>query len=131
MLHHVNMTETITSTTELSQRAATDLKVLIYTPNWMNEIPNTEIDPIDLINTQIKNGTHGKISSYVLMSTMLEKIETGANLKTALDAADDLNELYTAYDIEIDRYKGRWIMMVDCHPTRAEIVVDLNDLVNW
>lgn len=131
MLHHINMTETVTSTTELSQRPVTDLKVLIYTPNWINEIPNTEIDPVDLIHTPIKNGTHGKISSYVLMSTMLEKIGTGVSLKAALDAADDLNELYTAYDIEIDRYKGRWIMMIDCHPTRAEIVVGLNDLVNW
>lgn len=131
MLHHINMTETVTSTTELSQLVTTDLKVWVYTPDWMASIPSTEIDPINLIHTPIKNGTHGKISSYVLMSTMLEKIETGVSLKAALDAADDLNEIYTAYDIEIDKDHGRWIMMIDCHPTRAEIVVDLSDLVKW
>lgn len=131
MLHHINMTETVTSTTELSQLVTTDLKVWVYTPDWMASIPNTEIDPINLIHTSIKNGTHGKISSYVLMSTMLEKIETGVSLKAALDAADDLNELYHSYDIEIDKDHGRWIMMIDCHPTRVEIVVDLTGLVNW
>lgn len=131
MLHHINMTETVTSTTELSQLVTTDLKVWVYTPDWMASIPNTEIDPINLIHTPIKNGTHGKISSYVLMSTMLEKIETGVSLKAALDAADDLNELYHSYDIEIDKDHGRWIMMIDCHRTGAEIVVDLSGLVNW
>lgn len=127
---HVGMTLTMTSTTVLSPSAILDLPVEIWIPSWMDEIPSTEIDPIDLTRTPIRSGA-GTMSAYVLLLTMLDKIQTGASLKETLDAADDLNELYTAYDIEIDRYKGKWIMMIDCNPTRVEIVVDLSDFVNW
>ena len=134
MLHHINMTETITSTTELSPLLdvvlPVTLPVEIWIPSWMGMIPNTELDPIDLIRTPIKCGTIGEISSYDLLHTMLE-IVTRASLEAALDAADDLNELYHSYDIEIDKDHGRWIIMIDCHATRAEIVVDLSGLVNW
>lgn len=135
MLHHINMTETVTSTTELSPLLDVVLPVAlpieIWIPSWMGMIPNTELDPIDLIHTPIKCGAIGEMTAYGLLHTMLEKIETGVSLKAALDAADDLNEIYTAYDIEIDKDHGRWIMMIDCHRTGAEIVVNLTGLVNW
>lgn len=131
MLHRINTTETVTSMFELSQTFTTNLKVWIYTPDWMNEVPNTELDPADLILTPIKNGAHGKISSYALMITMLVKIETGVDLKTALDAADQLNEIYHSYDVTIEKYHERWLLIVDCPTTKAEIAVDLTDLVNW
>ncbi len=135
MLHHVNMTETITSTTELSPLLdvvlPVTLPVEIWIPSWMGMIPNTELDPIDLIHTPVKCGAIGAMTAYALLHTMLEQISTGADLKTCINAADDLNELYHSYDIEIDKDHGRWIMMIDCHPTRAEIVVDLSGLVNW
>ena len=128
---HVGMTLTMTSTTALSPSAILDLPVEIWIPDWMTSIPNTEIDPVDLIHTPVKNGARGTISSYVLICTMLDKIQTGAGLKAALDAADDLNEIYTAYDITIDKDHGRWILMIDCHPTRAEVVIDLSGYVAW
>lgn len=128
---HVGMTLTMTSTTALSPSAILDLPVEIWIPDWMTEIPNVEIDAVDLIHTNVKNGAHGMISSYALLLTMLDKIQTGASLKAALDAADDLNDLYHSYDIEIDKDHGRWILMIDCNPTRAEIVVDLSGYVAW
>ena len=128
---HVGMTLTMTSTTALSPSAILDLPVEIWIPEWMTEIPNAEIDAVDLIHTQIRNGAHGKISSYILIWTVLDKIQSGASLKAALDAVDDLNEIYTAYDIEIDKDHGRWILMIDCNPTRAEVVIDLSGYVAW
>ena len=125
------MTETVTSTTALSPSAILDLPVEIWIPDWMTEIPNTSLDPADLIHTNVKNGAHGAISSYVLLLTMLDKIQTGASLKAALDAADDLNELYHSYDIEIDKDHGHWILMIDCNLTRAELVIDLSGFVAW
>lgn len=128
---HVAMTMTATTTTALSPSAILDLPVEIWIPDWMTSIPNVEIDPVDLIHTDVKNGTRGKISSYVLICTMLDKIQTGASLKAALDAADDLNDLYHSYDVEIDKDHGRWILMIDCHPTGAEVVIDLSGYVAW
>lgn len=131
MLHHVGMNVTHTTTTELSVLTDLDLPVEIWIPSWMTNIPDTEINSVNMIFVPIGLNTAKVTSSYILLFTMLDKIQTGADLKTCINAADDLNEFYTAYDIEIDHYKGRWIMMIDCHPTRVEIVVDLNDLVKW
>jgi hypothetical protein len=125
------MTLTATTTAAISPLTILDLPMEIWIPDWMTEIPNTEIDAVDLIHTQIKNGAHGTISSYVLICTMLDRIQEGASLKAALDAADDLNEIYTAYDITIDKDHGRWILMIDCNPTRAEVVIDLSSYVAW
>lgn len=128
---HVAMTLTATTTAAISPLTILDLPMEIWIPEWMTSIPNTEVDPVDLIHTNVKNGAAGMISSYVLLLTMLNKIQTGASLKATLDAADDLNDLYHSYDIEIDKDHGRWILMIDCNPTRAEIVVDLSGYVAW
>lgn len=128
---HVAMTLTTTTTAAISPLTILDLPMEIWIPEWMTEIPNTEVDPVDLIHTNVKNGAAGMISSYVLLLTMLDKIQTGASLKAALNAADDLNDLYHSYDIEIDKDHGRWILMIDCNLTRAEIVVDLSGYVAW
>ena len=131
MMHHTGMTLTATTTAAISPLTILDLPMEIWIPEWMTEIPNTEIAPVDLIHTNVKNGAHGMISSYVLLLTMLDKIQTGASLKETLDAADDLNDLYHSYDIEIDKDHGRWILMIDCNPTRAELVIDLSGYVAW
>lgn len=128
---HVAMTLTATTTAAISPLTILDLPMEIWIPDWMTQIPNVEIDAVNLIHTPVKNGARGTISSYVLLLTMLDKIQSGASLKETLDAADDLNEIYTAYDITIDKDHGRWILMIDCNPTRAEVVIDLSGYVAW